>query len=600
MAAHVPTPPTIHQFQRPGTRVFSGMEECAIKHASAVIHLARCLRSCYGPAGTNKLIITRLGHTLISSSARSILPELEIEHPAAMLARQACQTQAQECGDGTNTVMQLTAALMVEAEILLRRGVEACDLCLGYRLACDHACRNLKFLCFYPWEEGSDEGSPLIRLRSNDVASIDGLPSSPHEDMSSGQTSMSKTLLLENESKSNLQPSVLKFVYGNMLHYSLASTAPNALLSSLLRGTLLDSLVEWACSVPLTEETDTVEVLGVNGGTLEDSWSLKGAIIPTESLGTKRRVENSRLAVYVCPFGEQKTRTTCTTLVQKAEELMELQFWKERVEEARIEAIRQAGVTTLAVAGAVSELALHYCNRAGIMVVKLERRSEARQLVLATGARALTTDRAPEEEELGRCHRVYPTEIGGLPMMAFESCPGAGKGLVTVVVKGSTPELVSTAKEAVKTAVHFFNALREEPRMVLGAGATETYLSVQLEKLGLGFPKLKQNGILAYSRALESLPRALASNWGLDEAKVMGDLRVSHYMGEAGIGVGENGAGPTTVLDSVLVKRRALQLATDVAVTLICCGEVVVAKKSGGPQFRKENPNWDLEPDLVE
>ncbi|MEE6525411.1 hypothetical protein FKM82_025394 [Ascaphus truei] len=366
-------------------------------------------------------------------------------------------------------------------------------------------------------------------------------------------------------------------------------------------GTALGRLAAWASTGDGGPET--LRVLGFLGGTLEDSWVLRGAVMPLEPLGTRRQTGSARLALYLCPFGEQKTRAAGTARLCGARELEELGPGRERVEEARVGALIQAGVTVLAVAGAVSELALHFCDRAGLLAVRLERRSQARELELATGARALLADhRAPEDEELGRCQRVYPSEIGGQPVVVFEPHPGAGKGLVTVVVRGATEELLGAAEEAVRGAVQCCRALREEPRMVAGAGAAEVEVSLHLEALGRGQPGLEQHGLLAFARALETLPRALARNWGLDEARAMGELRARHLAGETGAGVGEeeDGAPPAAVLDPLVVKRRAIELATEVAVTLLGCGQVVVAKKSGGPRFRGDNPNWDLEPDLID
>ncbi|XP_075061107.1 T-complex protein 1 subunit theta-like [Mixophyes fleayi] len=595
MAVHVPNPAVLLEAKRSGTRVFSGLEECALRHAPALAKLADCLRSCYGPAGNLKLLVTRLGNPLVSGNALTILSELEIEHPAGILVRQGCQTQAQECGDGTTTVLLLAGALMSEAEILLRAGMPASELCFGYRLACTHACQHLVAQSFYPW--AADEKHPI----HHEMTSVDELSAkSLHHPFSSARPGW----LSSNLSKDKLPGHPLPFGAqreDHLLRYTLAYAASTALTSPLLKGTTFNDLVGQACSVPLGEDPESLQVLGFPGGNLDNSWIVKGAVLPLEPLGTTTRVESTRLALYMCPFGEQKTGGTGTFLIEQARALVELGAGKEQVEKCRVEALCQAGVTVLAVAGSVSELALHFCNQAGILVVKLERRSQARQLVLATGAQVLTTDqRAPECEEMGHCQRVYPTEIGEQQVLVFESGPQVNRGQITVVVRAATPHVVEASKEVIRAAVQCYRALREEPKMVVGAGSAEMELSVHLERLGQHHPGLEQQGLLAFSRAMASLPRTLAHNWGLDEMKAMGELRVRHERGETDMGIGEDGVGPTKVLDPLIVKRRALELATDVAVTLIGCGEVIVAKKSGGPKFRKENRNWDLEPDLID
>ncbi|XP_075711646.1 T-complex protein 1 subunit theta-like isoform X2 [Rhinoderma darwinii] len=558
MAAHVPDPPVILQVLRSGTRVFSSLEECALRHASVLATLGRCLSSCYGPAGNSKLLVTRQGKTLVSGSARKVLQELEIEHPAGILVRQACQTQDGECGDGTTSVLLLAAALMSEGETLLRAGMPATDLCHGYRVACTHACQHLTAQSFCPWTTSKTDGT------KTSVGDVPG-----HE--------------------------------YHLLQYSLSNMASSALTSPLLKVTAIQKLVEQARSIPLDDDPENLQVLGFPAGDLDDSYVIKGAVLPIEPFGNIRTVDNARLALYMCPFGERRTIAPGTARIQRAEELEELNASKERVEEQRVAALCHAEVTVVAVAGPMSELALHFCNRARILVAKLERRSQVRQLVLATGAQVLTTDQqVPEYEELGQCQRVYPSDVGGQPILVFESSPQVGRGLLTVVVRAATPDLVEASREAITSAVKCYRAMGRDPKMVHGAGAAEMELSLQLERLGQGHEGLEQHGFLAYSRALQALPRILARNWGLEEMKVVAELRRRHEAGETNMGISEDGVVITEVLDTLTVKRRSLELATNVAITLISCGQVIVEKKSGGPRFRKENPNWDLEPDLVD
>ncbi|XP_063786888.1 T-complex protein 1 subunit theta-like [Pseudophryne corroboree] len=591
MAVHVPNPPVLLEAQRTGTRVFSGLEECALRHAPALAQLAHCLRSCYGPAGSLKLLVTRSGRTLISGNSLAILSELEIEHPAGSLARQGCQTQAQECGDGTATVLLLAGALMSEAEILLRAGMPATELCCGYRLACAHACQELVAQSLYPW--AADGKHPIFRgsTSADELSGTVCQHESSHHPMPSAHPGcLPLNLLPSGELRQTL-----------LLRYTLAYAATTALTFPLLKGTACNDLVEQACSVPIGDDPESLQVLGFPGGSMDNSWVVKGAVLQLEPLGTTRGVDSARVALYMCPFGEQRTKGTGTTLIELVQELEELGAGREQVERRRVESLSEAGVTLLAVAGAVSELALHFCNQAGILVVKLERRSQARQLALASGAQVLTTDqRAPEPEDIGHCQRVYPTEIGEEQTLVFESGHQVRGGQITVVVRAATPHLVEACKEVIRSAVQCYRALREEPRMVVGAGAIEMELSLHLERLGQHHPGLEQQGLLAFSRALVTLPRTLARNWGLDEMRVMGELRVRHERGEVGTGIREDGVVSSQVLDPLMVKRRALQLATDVAVTLIGCGEVLVAKKSGGPKFQKENRNWDLEPDFID
>ncbi|XP_053575484.1 T-complex protein 1 subunit theta-like [Bombina bombina] len=600
MAARVPIPPGLSQTQKPATRVFTEQEECAFKNAAVLAQLASCIRPCYGPACKQKLLITQLGETLLSSSAHTILSELQIENPAGNLVRQACKTQAQLCGDGTNALVLLAGALMSEAEILIRAGISGPEICQGYRYACAQACKKLEDMSFKPW--GTDENGPLHQITAA-KCTVSNLLSGPQSqcytfplDSSEMKTSSKSeanspccpvTSAISN-SMLNVSPFSMKdpinLSEGNLLYGALAYASSSIMASILPEGTCLQQLVAWVCSAIWDGESETLRVLGFTGSTLENSFVLRGAVMLLEPLGTQRTTGKSKLALYTCSFGGQKTAlsSTTATTTQQAHDLIELDAGGENVEEAKVGMLSQEGATVLAVAGAISELILHYCNRAGILVVQLERQSQARELELSTGAIALTTDqRAPNGEEMGHCHRVYPSDIGGNQVLVFEPGTGAGRGLVTVVLRGSTPEIVRAAEEAVKRAVKCYRALREEPRMVVGAGAVEIELSIYLEKLGHLHPGQEHHGLLAFSKALESLPLALAQNWGLDEFNVLAELRSKHWVGEIDTGVLEDGVGPTSVLDPLIVKRRVVELATDVSLSLLGCEQVVAKKLEG-------------------
>lgn len=70
--------------------------------------------------------------------------------------------------------------------------------------------------------------------------------------------------------------------------------------------------------------------------------------------------------------------------------------------------------------GKVSELALHYANKRGIMLVRLNSKFDVRRLCQVTGATVLPTLSIPTTEELGYIERVRSDEIADTNVVIFE------------------------------------------------------------------------------------------------------------------------------------------------------------------------------------
>jgi T-complex protein 1 subunit theta len=89
-----------------------------------------------------------------------------------------------------------------------------------------------------------------------------------------------------------------------------------------------------------------------------------------------------------------------------------------------IKSVADTGVKVLVAGSGIGEMALHYLNRAGILVVKVLSKFDLRRLCRVTGATALTRLGAPMPEELGFVSDVHATEIGSDWCTVFSQAEG--------------------------------------------------------------------------------------------------------------------------------------------------------------------------------
>ncbi len=73
--------------------------------------VAESVRSSLGPKGMDKMLVDSFGDVTITSDGRTILDEMDIQHPAAKMLVEVAKTQDNEAGDGT------TSAVIIAGEL---------------------------------------------------------------------------------------------------------------------------------------------------------------------------------------------------------------------------------------------------------------------------------------------------------------------------------------------------------------------------------------------------------------------------------------------------------------------------------------------------
>jgi T-complex protein 1 subunit theta len=266
--------------------------------------------------------------------------------------------------------------------------------------------------------------------------------------------------------------------------------------------------------------------------------------------------------------------------MKTAEDLKGYNISEETKMEEMIQGISESGVQVVVTGGNVSEMALHFIDRYGLMCLKIGSKWELRRLCQATGATALVRLGAPTPDEMGLATSVKVQHLGGKTVTVFQT---PDSKLATLVLRASTSSVLQDLERAVDDGVHAFQQLCRDGRLVPGAGATEMALSLKLQQLADVSPGLDQYAIRAFAKALEVVPRTLADTAGLDATKVVADLHAAHASGEdtAGVDLEEGKVAPTDVVDLLNTKASAFSLAVDAALTVLRVDQIIMSKQAG-------------------
>ncbi|XP_048087985.1 T-complex protein 1 subunit theta isoform X2 [Alosa alosa] len=545
MALHVPKAPGFAQMLKDGAKHYSGLEEAVFRNIQACKELAQTTRTAYGPNGMNKMVINHLEKLLVTNDAATILRELEVQHPAAKMLVMASTMQEDEIGEGTNFVMVFAGALLEHAEELLRMGLSVTEVIEGYEMACKKAVEILP----------NCVSSSDINLRDIDVA-----------------TAMIRTAVMSKQ-------------YGNE--------------------DFLANLIAQACISVYTESgsfnVDNVRTCKILGSGLHSSSVLHGMVFKKETEGDVTTVKDAKIAAYSCPFDCMVTETKGTVLIKNAGELMDFSKGEEDMMEAHVKAVADAGVNVVVTGGKVADMALHYANKYNLMVVRLNSKWDLRRLCKTVGAVALPRVTPPTPEEMGRCDSVYLSEVGDTQVVVFKH-EKEDNAIASVVIRGSTDNLMDDIERAVADGVNTFKALVRDQRLVPGGGATEIELAKQITSYGESCPGLEQYAIKKFAEAFEVVPRALAENSGVKANEVISKLYAAHHEGQSNMGVDIEGEGPALtdmvkagIQDPFVVKHWGIKLATNAAITVLRVDQIIMAKPAGGPKAPQGKKDWDDE-----
>ena len=493
--------------------------------------------------GMNKLIVNNLNKLFVTNDAGTILREVEIDHPAARLILLASQQQDREVGDSTNLVIVLVSELLSQAEKLLRMGLKASIIVGGFELAF---------------------------ARCQEIMSVES----------------EEILASEHVSLKELKP-LLRSVIGskqNGLEERLSSLVAEAIEITL------------PSTNPRAFNVDNVRCVKIMGASLSSSHVVHGMVFNREASSQLKSISGPgpiKVGVFSCPISSSRTETKGTVLLHGAKEMLDFNQGEEAILSRQISEIASTGVKVVVSGDQISDLAVHFIDRAGMMAVRIPSKFDLRRLCRALGATPLARLGAPLAEELGTAESVETLEIGSDRCTVFKSANESGCRLATIILRGSTQNSLDDLERCIEDAVNTVRTIvTRDDRVVPGAGACEMALSRSLSKFADLTPGVSQYAVRAFAESFEIVPRILSMNAGFDSYECLARLAASQE--SSGPCQGLNINDPSTsidakssgIVDCLSSKSSAVHLAVDAALTILRVDQIIMAKPAGGPKPR--------------
>ena len=263
--------------------------------------------------------------------------------------------------------------------------------------------------------------------------------------------------------------------------------------------------------------------------------------------------------------------------------------------EEMIKGIADSGAKVVVSGGSISEIALHFIQKVGLLAVRIPSKFELRRLCKAVGASAMVAVGPPPAAVLGYCDSVSVQELSSRLVTVFRQA-AEESAVATIVLRGATTNALDDIERAIDDAVNTAKQACKDARLLPGAGAVEIELAARLADFAAATPGLEQYAIAKYAEALEVVPRVLAENSGRDPADVISALYAAHAAGAAAAGVDVDGdaltidAAKSGIYDLYATKLSALRLASEAAITVLRIDTIIMSKQAGGPKPRAPGP----------
>jgi len=509
-------------------------QEAQHANITAAKIVAEAVKSALGPKGMDKMLVDSMGDVTITSDGRTVLDEMDIQHPAAKMMVEVAKTQDNEVGDGTTTAVIVAGELLGKAEELMDKKVHPTVIVDGYRKAADKALDTLEKIA--------------IPVRPTDKNSLGKV----------AMTSMASKLVSENREQ-------------------LAEIAVEAVLH-------VANKIEDEYRVDL----DDIMVEKKPGESVTDTKLIEGLVLDKEVVhsGMPKRVEKAKIALLESALEVKKTEFDAKINIERPEQMEHFLREEENMLKEMVDKVVLTGANVVICQKGIDDVVQHFLARKGILAVKSAKESDMEKLVKATGGKAATNLDDLTKKDLGYAELVEERKIGDDKMTFIEGCKNPRS--VAILIRGGTERIVDEAERSVHDALCVVRDVVQEPKILAGGGAPEMEIAKALGNYAGSLPGREQLAVQKFAEAIEIVPLTLSENAGLDPIDILSELRARHEKGEtwSGVDVSEGkvrNIKEIEVYDPLAVKKQAIKSATEAATMILRIDDVIASGKAEAP-----------------
>jgi len=327
-------------------------------------------------------------------------------------------------------------------------------------------------------------------------------------------------------------------------------------------------------------DLEHIQIIKKVGEKLVDSYLDEGFILDKKiAVGSPKRLEKAKILIANTSMDTDKIKIFGARVkVDSTGKLAELERAEREKMKAKVEAIAAHGINCFVNRQLIYNYPEALLADKGIMVIEHADFEGVERLSLVTGGEIASTFDRPELVKLGHCDLIEEIMIGEDKLIKFSGV-AAGEAC-TVVLRGSTNQMVDEAERSLHDALSVLSQTVKETRTVLGGGCSEMLMSCAADEEARKVKGKKAIAVEAFARALRQIPTILADNAGYDSSDLVAKLRAAHYEGStnAGLDMDHGTIGSMKKLgitESYKLKRQAVLSASEAAEMIIRVDDIL-------------------------
>ncbi|CAM6085367.1 unnamed protein product [Calypogeia fissa] len=506
--------------------------------------LQEVLKTNLGPKGTIKMLVGGSGDIKLTKDGNTLLKEMQIQNPTAIMIARTAVAQDDISGDGTTSTVLMIGELMKQSERFIAEGMHPRLLVDGFEIA---KRATLEFLEKFktPVTIGDHPDKEVIRMVARTT-----LRTKLYEELADQLTDIVvNAVFCIRKAEEPIDLFMVEIMH--MRHKMDTDTR-------LVEGLVLD---HGARHPDMKKNVENCYILTLN-----------------VSLEYEKSEVNAGFFYHDAEQREKMVAAERRSVDEKVQKIIDLKRKVCDGTKKNFVVINQKGI---------DPVSLDLLAKEGIVGLRRAKRRNMERLVLACGGEAMNSVDDLSPDVLGWAGKVYEHVLGEEKYTFIEEVKNPFS--CTILIKGPNDHTIAQIKDAVRDGLRAVKNTIEDGCIVLGAGAFEVaarqHLMNDVKRTVQGRAQL---GVEAFADALLVVPKTLAENSGLDTQDVLITLQSAHDAGNV-VGLNHNTGEPMDphlegIFDNYSVKKQILNSAPVIAAQLLLVDEVIRA----GRNMRKQ------------
>lgn len=482
-----------------------------------------------GPRGMDKLIHDGRSVT-ISNDGATLIALLDIVHPAAKTLVDIAQSQDNQVGDGTTSVVLTAGELLRQSKQFIEEGMHAQVIIKGYRTALQLCLDRIKEISVKITDKGADEKRELLE--------------------------------------------------------KCAQTSLNSKIISRQKEFFSKMVVDAVMSISDTLDKNDIGIKKITGGSVTDSFLVQGVCFrKTFSYAgfeqQPKSFENPKIIALNLELELKAEKDNAEIRLENPDDFQKIVDAEWSIIYNKLDQIVASGAKIILSKLPIGDLATQYFADRDIFCAGRIPSDDLERVCKATGAILQTSTNGITEKVLGSCGKFEEVQLGGERYNMFTDCVAAKS--VTCVLRGGASQYIEEAARSLNDAIMIVLRAVKTHAVVAGGGAIEMELSRYLREHVRTIKGKQQLVINGFAKALEIIPRQLSDNSGMDSTDILNKLRQVHNKpGDDGRWMGVNVLGGEVsdmydifVWEPEIVRTNVLTAATEAACTILSVDQTI-------------------------